>query len=188
MLLLSIFASHGFHGTTMAQISRESQYPLGTIYKYFPGKKQIYHDLVIERVNELGRILLEITGKKDTPLLDKLKDSLFAKAMFYKTNNEFVRIYISERSNIDAVMMPKLNERVNKMHEKMVTMFEKIFEQGKGEIFKPYPSREMAVLFTDIAHSVSWSSLFQDEDEKRLNRRLEMIFDMFINGVAIKNQ
>lgn len=183
---LSIFASQGFHGTTMAQISQESQYPLGTIYKYFSSKKQIYHDLVMERVHQLGQILLEITSRKETSLLDKLRESLFAKALFYKTNDEFIRIYISERSNIDAVMMPKLNQKVNRMHNKMVTLFETIFEQGRNKIFQPYPAREMAILFTDIAHSVSWSSLFMEENEKHLNNRLEMIFDMFINGVSIK--
>jgi AcrR family transcriptional regulator len=54
---LAVFAEGGFHNTTMARISKAAQYPLGTIYKYFPGKKEMYHDLVIERVHELGRIL-----------------------------------------------------------------------------------------------------------------------------------
>ena len=83
----------------MATISQESQYPLGTIYKYFSGKKQIYYDLVMEKVNELGKILLKIADNKAMSVGDKLKECLFAKAMFYKSNNEFVRIYISERSN-----------------------------------------------------------------------------------------
>lgn len=183
---LSIFAAKGFHGTTMAQISQDSQYPLGTIYKYFSGKQQMYHDLVLHRVQELGLILLEISKNKETTARQKLLDSLFAKARFYRSNDEVIRIYISERSNIDAVLMPKLNQKVNRMHQKMVDLFQAIFEQGirDGE-FKNYPAKEIAIVFSDIAHSASWASLFREEDEEALQLRLTMIFEMFTKGVSI---
>ena len=183
---LSIFAAKGFHGTTMAQISQESQYPLGTIYKYFSGKQQMYHDLVLHKVQELGLILLEISKEKETTARQKLLNSLFAKAKFYQSNDEVIRIYISERSNIDAVLMPKLNQKVNKMHQKMVDLFQAIFEQGirDGE-FKAYPAKEIAIVFSDIAHSASWASLFREEDEAALDQRLTMIFEMFTKGVSI---
>lgn len=181
---LENFAARGFHGTTMAQISKASQYPLGTIYKYFAGKKEMYHDLVIHRVMDLGQILIDIRHDTGLDICGKLKASLIAHANFYKANQEVVRIYISERSNIDAVAMPNLNKRVNTLHDRMVGLYQEIFEQGikEGE-FKPYPPREMAVLFSDIVHSAAWASLFQDEDESGMNKRLTMIFDMFTNGV-----
>jgi TetR/AcrR family transcriptional regulator len=181
---LKIFAARGFHSTTMARISKESQYPLGTIYKYYPGKKEMYHDLVINRVHDLGDILFEISRNRELAVCDKLKACLFGSAAFYKANQDVVRIYISERSNIDAVAIPRLNERVNTLHDKMVTLFQDIFDQGISlEKFKPYPARDMAVLFSDIAHSAAWASLFRDEDEIELNKRLSMIFDMFTNGI-----
>ncbi|MBI9090182.1 MAG: TetR/AcrR family transcriptional regulator [Desulfobacterium sp.] len=183
---LSIFAAKGFHGTTMAQISQDSQYPLGTIYKYFSGKQQMYHDLVLHKVQELGLILLEISKQKETTAMEKLLESLFAKARFYRNNDEVIRIYISERSNIDAVLMPKLNQKVNKMHQKMVDLFQGIFERGiKDGEFKAYPAKEIAIVFSDIAHSASWASLFREEDEAALEQRLTMVFDMFTKGVSI---
>ncbi len=182
---LSIFATQGFHGTTMAQISESAQYPLGTIYKYFSSKKQIYHDLVMERVQQLGEILYEISITPEISPTEKLKQFLFAQSKFYRSNNEFIRIYISERSNIDSVLMPKLNRKVSRMNEKMVSLLQKTFEKGLNSEFKPYPPREMALLFADIAHSVSWSYLFEDEDETTQHQRLELIFNIFLNGVAV---
>jgi len=181
---LEIFASRGFHSTTMAQISKKSQYPLGTIYKYFPGKKEMYHDLVVNRLRDLGQILFEISQNRATGVCDKLKSSLFAQAAFYRANREVVRIYISERSNLDAVAMPKLNQKVNMLHEKMVSLFQNIFDQGieQGK-FKSYPACDMAALFSDIVHSAAWASLFRDEDDTGLNKRLSMIFEMFTNGI-----
>ncbi len=184
---LEIFADRGFHGTTMAQVSKASQYPLGTIYKYFAGKKEIYNDLVVERVHELGHILFEISNNPTYSVCEKLKAALVAQAYFYKANREVVKIYISERSNIDAVAMPKLNHRVNRLHEKMVNLFEDMFNQGAGEgLFKDYPTGEMAALFADIVHSAAWASLFKEEDDPGMNQRLSMIFDMFTNGIRMQ--
>jgi len=179
-----IFASRGFHSTTMAQISKRSQYPLGTIYKFFPGKKEMYHDLVINRVRDLGHILTDIREDPKLSVKEKLMACLKAQADFYKANQEVVKIYISERSNIDAVAMPKLNEKVNGFHERMVLLFQDLFEQGiaSGQ-FKSYPSRDMAELYADIVHSAGWASLFREDDESMAGQRLAMIFDMFTNGI-----
>mgnify|MGYP001549567624 CR=1 FL=1 len=181
---LEVFAGRGFHGATMAEISKTSQYPLGTIYKYFPGKKEMYHDLVITTVQELGQILYEIRCSPNLSPVEKLHAALAAQARFYQANKEVARIYISERSNIDAVAMPKLNERVNHLHEKMVTLFREIIEQGieKKEI-KPLPSLDMAELFSDIVHSTAWASLFREEDQSSQDERLDLVFKMFTTGI-----
>ncbi|MEX1314030.1 MAG: TetR/AcrR family transcriptional regulator, partial [Desulfotignum sp.] len=160
---LAVFAEGGFHNTTMAQISKAAQYPLGTIYKYFPGKKEMYHDLVIERVHELGRVLYDIAHRQDLSVTDRLLSSLKAQARFYRDNQDVVKIYISERSNIDSVGMPRLNERVNRLHERMVRLFENLFDQGiQDGVFKSFPARDMAELFADIVHSAAWSGLFRE--------------------------
>ncbi|MEH0022272.1 MAG: TetR/AcrR family transcriptional regulator [Desulfobacter sp.] len=179
-----IFASRGFHSTTMAQISKRSQYPLGTIYKYFPGKKEMYHDLVINRVRDLGQILGEIRTDDSLGVCEKLKGCLKAQTDFYNANRDVVKIYISERSNIDAVAMPKLNEKVSTFHNRMVDLFQDLFEQGiAAGTFKSYPTRDMAELYADIVHSAAWASLFRDDDRDQTDQRLSMIFDMFTTGI-----
>jgi AcrR family transcriptional regulator len=184
---LEIFSEKGFHSTTMAQISSASEYPLGTIYKYFSGKKQMYHEMVIHRVHDLGQILFEISQDTTIGVSERLQMILMAQAKFYKTNRHVARIYISERSSIDAVAMPKLNEKVNKLHEKMVTLFEDLFVQGVSQgDFKSYPSRDLADLFSDIVHSAAWACLFKDETDDEMNQRLSLIFEMFTTGILIK--
>jgi AcrR family transcriptional regulator len=181
---LAVFAEGGFHNTTMAQISKAAQYPLGTIYKYFPGKKEMYHDLVIERVHELGRILYDIAHRQDLSVTDRLLASLKAQARFYRDNQDVVKIYISERSNIDSVGMPRLNERVNRLHERMVRLFENLFDQGiQDGVFKSFPARDMAELFADIVHSAAWSGLFREPETDLEDQRLSMIFEMIAFGV-----
>lgn len=181
---LEIFATQGFHGTTMAQISKASQYPLATIYKYFPGKKELYCDLVIRKVHDLGQILFDISLDKKKSACEKLRAVLFAQTRFYKANKEITRIYISERSNIDAVAIPQLNERVNRLHEKMINLFRDIFVSGiDHKEFKPFPPGDMAELFSDIVHSTAWTALYKNENDTQLDKRLSLIFEMFTTGI-----
>lgn len=180
---LVIFASQGFHGTTMAQISQESQYPLGTIYKYFSSKKQIYHDLVVDKAQKLGQIFLSISRDTSLSGTEKLERSLAAIARFYRDNYEVMKIFIAERSNLDSVVVPRLNKKINRLQEKMVELFQEIFEKGveDGE-FKPYPPRAMAMLFSDIAHSTAFN-LAGGLNGSSADEELTMIFDMFTRGI-----
>jgi hypothetical protein len=80
--------------------------------------------------------------------------------------------------------MPQLNERVNRLHERMVQLFENLFQQGiREDVFKSYPVRDMAELFADIVHSAAWSCLFREEDKDTSDHRLSMIFEMFTTGI-----
>jgi hypothetical protein len=80
--------------------------------------------------------------------------------------------------------MPQLNERVNRLHERMVKLFETLFDQGiQDGVFKSYPARDMAELFADIVHSAAWSGLFREPDKDLEDRRLSMIFEMVASGI-----
>ncbi|OQY11096.1 MAG: TetR family transcriptional regulator [Desulfobacteraceae bacterium 4572_19] len=184
---MGIFAKNGFHGTTMANISQESQYPLGTIYKFFSGKKQIYYDLVVEKAFEIRVILIDIFNKTQWPPLERLRKCLTAYARFYRGNTEFIKIYISERSNIDAVVVPNLNEKINRLHEKMIDQFSEIFTEGIiSKQFKPLPVREMAILFSDMIHSAAWNCLMKELSDEKMESLLDTVFEIFSGGV-IKN-
>jgi hypothetical protein len=63
------------------------------------------YNQAINRVRDLGHMLFEISQDPKIGVCEKLKSCLFAQASFYRANREVVKIYISERNNIDAVAM-----------------------------------------------------------------------------------
>lgn len=184
-----VFASGGYHGTTMAQISQASEYPLGTIYKFFSGKEQIYHDLVFTKGLELGDILIDITKNTLIPPGQRLMESLEACARFCQGNQNFIRIYVSERSNIDGALTPSLNKKINKLHGKLISLYQELFEEGiaKKE-FKPYPSHQMAVMFTGIMTSIAWFWVTEEAgDPDSLSAFIKTVLDIFTHGITSDN-
>ncbi len=184
-----VFAAGGYHGTTMAQISQASEYPLGTIYKFFSGKEQIYHDLVFTKGLELGDILIDITKNQDIQPSLRLMDSLRACAKFCQGNQNFIRIYVSERSNIDGALTPSLNKKINKLHDRLIALFQELFEEGiEKKEFKPYSAHQMAVMFTGIMTSIAWFWLTEEAGEPdALDAFIKTVLDIFTHGISSDN-
>jgi len=182
---LLIFAEKGYHGTTMAEISRVSEYPLGTIYSFFPGKEDIYQELVIGKGHELGDILVAIFEDISLSPLERLRKSLLGNVDFFVKNRPFIKIYISGRSNVDAPLLTNFHRRINRMHDKMIALYSDLFEQGiqTGE-FKPYSPREMATIFSGIVNASIWVWLVEGEDDAELEQRLQRAFNIFTGGVC----
>ena len=181
---LSVFAQKGYHGATMAQISQSSEYPLGTIYNFFPGKEQIYQELVLGKGRELGQILLDITGDEALSPMERIRKSMVGNAGFFVRNKEFIRIYIAGKSHVDAPLLTNFHKSVNKMHDKMIELYSDLFQKGidAGE-FMAYPSREMAALFSGIVNASIWVWLTEKEADAELANRLERAFTIFIGGI-----
>ncbi len=154
----------------------------GTIYKYFP-EKEMYHDLVIERVHELGRILYDIAHQQDVSVTDRLLAALKAQARFYRDNQDVVKIYISERSNIDSVGMPQLNERVNRPMSAWCSCLKPCLTRDPGKGVQNLPGPGHGGTVCRYRALAGWSGLFREEDPTQSDRRLSMIFEMFTTGI-----
>lgn len=182
---LSIFAQKGYHGTTMAEISQVSEYPLGTIYKFFPGKEDIYQHLVVGKGLELGDRLITIFEDRSLSPLERLRESLLGNVDFFVENKEFIRIYISGKSNVDAPLLTNFHKSINKLHDKMIKLYCDLLTEGieTGE-FRDFAPGEMATIFSGIVNSCIWVWLVEREDDSELAKRLERAFSMFTHGVC----
>ncbi len=182
---LSVFAQKGYHGATMAEISQASEYPLGTIYKFFQGKEQIYYVMVRDIGIALGDILLEVFSQEDWSPSKKIKEYLKRFISYgIEKSNSFL-LYNSQRSSIDAVLFPNINETINKLHNKMRHLLTDIFKEGieKGE-FMDYPPEEMSNMYSSITFSTIWNLTSGEEiSEEELEAKIDNIFNIFTKGV-----
>ena len=182
---LSVFAARGFYGTTMAQISQHSEYPLGTIYKYFSGKEQIFHDMVMDRGVRLGRLIADAASRKDLSPKERVYECLMANARFLKCNKEFVRVYISLRSSIDMILAPEFSADINHMHDVMVATYTDLFQEGveKGE-FRAYPAEDLSSLFYGVIFSSIWPWVSENKATYDIEAWLNRAFELLTNGFS----
>ncbi len=182
---MEIFALKGFHGTTMAEISRYSEFPLGTIYSFFSGKEQIFYEMMMEKCKELGRKHVSVFDRKEWDPLKRLMESITISADFYCNNKSFIILYISQRSEVSSVLDPELFAKLNHMHDRLVERYRELFQEGteKG-IFNCTVSRDAAYLFTGIVHSSTWFWLTEPDVDEPLEKKLKLACNIFLNGIC----
>lgn len=67
-----VFVRRDFHEVRMDQVARESGVAKGTLYLYFPGKRELYLAVLLEGVDRLRGSLAAVAAAPDPPL-DRLR-------------------------------------------------------------------------------------------------------------------
>ena len=121
-----LFARNGFAATSVADVARACQLPVGSIYTYFTNKEELVRAIVQEGWDDLRARLGEAIDRVSSPdekmklLLDRFLPELLA-------DSSLIAILLSE-----AIEYTRLEEKV----EELVSLFDSILapvaERGPG--------------------------------------------------------
>lgn len=62
-----VFAEHGFEAAKVQQIAERARLSMGTIYSIFPGKQELYDDLLARRGDQLLGVLRDVHARQAPP-------------------------------------------------------------------------------------------------------------------------
>lgn len=149
----TVFARHGFAGTTVDLIATEADVAKGTLYLYYPSKAAIYTAAVVAALEDLARetvAVLEAGG----PTRDRLRAFLETRWRFFDQHAEFFRIYTTEQSALGkaGAVMRRTSAR---LHERQVAALERVLDAGvkTGELGPVNPRAAARVIF-DLSYGV----------------------------------
>jgi AcrR family transcriptional regulator len=128
------FAAQGFAATTMDAIAEQAHIAKGTLYLYFPSKRDIYLAALRQGIRSLN----DDTSRRvaaETGVLDKLRTFVVTRVEYFEQNREFFLIYHSEIGNF----LPhpgKHGGEVSEMYLEQAHMLEQILQMAadRGEI------------------------------------------------------
>jgi AcrR family transcriptional regulator len=143
---LLLFSEKGYHNVSMQEIATEAEFAVGTIYKFFKNKADLYKSLILEQIDafeeEFGRVVHSQADEEE-----KLRNFVRIKSERFRGNIPFVRLFISENRGmsftIKAGFDGALRGRYHDLLEKLSLIFDSGIKTGK---FRPIASPfEMAV-------------------------------------------
>lgn len=128
------FADQGFNATTMDAIAEQAHIAKGTLYLYFPSKRDIYMAALrqgIRSLNEDTRRRVEAA----TGVLNKLRTFVATRVEYFEQNRDFFLIYHSEIGNL----LPHPGKRggeITELYLEQVYVLDKILRSAaeSGEI------------------------------------------------------
>jgi TetR/AcrR family transcriptional regulator len=177
-----VFAAKGFFPTTMSDIAHKAEFGTGTLYKYFKSKEELYFTLIDEKMEEINQLVKIVFSEKTTSMkkIEKVLRLLFE---FIEKNQDFFRIYISERNRFEWTVKDDLGRTI---YEKMVAYIgtlSQVIKQGikEGE-FKAMNPWDLAQALVGIVNSFVFEWLISPKPYSLISRA-DSILEIFLRGV-----
>ena len=178
----SLFSKNGFFETSMAEIASASQFAMGTVYRFFKSKEEIYISIVEDKVEELVGLLDEKVGRAKTAS-DKINTFIQVKLAYADRNRDFFRIYVSEWSGFEWTVKSAFGERVWKLYMAQVDMVTDLIRQGiRRKEFRKIDPKDAAFALHGMLNSTMYVGILQAKPSGSLDK-YELISALFLSGI-----
>ena len=178
-----LFSKNGFFKTSMAEIATAAQFAMGTVYRFFKSKEEIYISIVEAKVEELAGLLDEAITKEKTAS-DKINAFIQVKLEYADRNRDFFRIYVSEWSGFEWTIKSAFGERVWKLYMAQVDLVADLIRQGiRRKEFRKIDPKDAAFALHGMLNSTMYVWILQAKPSGSLVDKRDLISALFLSGV-----
>ncbi len=178
-----LFSKNGFFKTSMAEIATASQFAMGTVYRFFKSKEEIYISIVEDKVEELAGLLDEEIASAKTAT-DKITAFIRVKLEYADRNRDFFRIYVSEWSGFEWTIKSAFGERVWKLYMAQVDLVANLIRQGiRRKEFRKIDPKDAAFALHGMLNSTMYVWILQARPRGALLDKCELISTLFLEGI-----
>jgi TetR/AcrR family transcriptional regulator len=126
---LELFSEKGFHNVSMHEIARKSEFAIGTLYKFFKNKEDLYKALMLEQTDKSVEALTKAIEEPDREV-EKLRNYVRVKRQFFYENVSMVRLYFAETSGLSFSATSGLDGEFRGRYAHLVEALASIFKSG----------------------------------------------------------
>lgn len=133
---LALFSQKGYHNVSMQEIAARAEFAIGTLYKFFQNKEDLYKALVRELCDQFeDSITRAIEQQQDE--VEKLRSYVRAKTEVFRCNLPFIRLYLAESRGASFNIKAGLDDEIRKRYYDFLESLAAIFASGiKNQRFK----------------------------------------------------
>ncbi len=126
---LKLFSEKGFHNVSMHEIAKNAEFAIGTLYKFFKNKEELYKALVIENSDRFHQALTKAVEETDDEI-EKLRNYVRTKSAVFMDNISVIRLYFAETRGASFNIKAGLDNEIRERYEKFIYTLASIFESG----------------------------------------------------------
>jgi len=137
---LDLFSEKGYHSVSMHEVAEKAEFAIGTLYKFFKNKEDLYKALVMERCDEFEDAIARAMEESDDEAA-KLRSYIRTKVERFRGNLPFVRLVLAESKGASFNIQAGLCEEVRNRHYSLLGRLVSVIESGmKNKRFKEIAS------------------------------------------------
>ncbi len=126
---LDLFSQKGYHNVSMHEIAEKAEFAIGTLYKFFQNKEDLYKTLVLERCDDFAAGLCLAMEQSDDEV-EKLRHYVRFRGDRFKNNLPFVRLFLAESRGIGFNLKAGLDDEVRKRYYDILERLASVFASG----------------------------------------------------------
>ena len=179
-----LFSQKGYHNVSMHEIAVKAEFAIGTLYRFFDNKEDLYKALVLEQCDKFEDAVARAIGDGDDEV-EKLRNYIRTKGERFRGNLPFVRLFLAESRGASFNIKAGLDEELRKRYYAFLERLALIFDSGiKNKRFKnitdPY---HLAVALDSVVDA--FLLLWLDAPERHpYPEDPDTILDIFLKGLV----
>ena len=180
---LGLFSEKGYHNVSMQEIAETAEFAIGTLYKFFQNKEELYKALVMEQGERFEAAFLDaIAGPGDE--IEKLRNFVRVRGDMCRNNLPFVRLFIAESKgasfNLKAGLDAELRRKIDAFMEKLALVFESGMKSGRFQKIADSYALAVALDSTIDAFLLLW---VESPGRYPYPEDPDVILDIFLKGL-----
>ncbi|MHB8066750.1 MAG: TetR/AcrR family transcriptional regulator [Desulfobaccales bacterium] len=133
---LDLFSQKGYHNVSMQEIAEKAEFAIGTLYKFFQNKEDLYKALVLELCDKFEEAITRAIEEPDDEV-EKLRNYVRTKGEKFRSNLPIIRLYLAESRGASFNLKAGLDDEIRKRYYIFLERLASIFASGiKKQRFK----------------------------------------------------
>lgn len=187
---LKLFSDRGFHNVSMQEIAEQSEFSVGTLYKFFESKESLFAALIRSCAHRVSDILIPILDEKAD---EKRKITIYIEAhkQIIEEYASSIRLYLSQNLQSVLTLGPDVEPETNAVREAIRQKLSDVFKSGmRNGIFKNLDPWITTLSLSAVLESFVFSVIKSPEKisiEDGISRIKELFFMGIVKPSSVRN-
>lgn len=179
----ALFARHGYPETTTEMLANKLGVGKGTIYRYFPTKRDLFLGACDRLMHQLLDTIHAAANEVDDPL-DKIARAICTYLAFFSEHPEFVELIIQERAQFKDRKKPTYFEHQEADTERNHQFFRELIAAGR---MRDIPVDCVNDVLGDLVYGTMFTNYFTGRRRSAADQAQE-ILDVVFHGILSESE
>ncbi len=182
---LKLFSEKRYHDVSMHEIAKKAEFGIGTIYKFFVNKEDLYRVLIMETAEKWHHAVVQALEQERNPLRAIKRYIIVQRELFF-SNLPVVRLYYAETKGASFNAKAGFDQDLLKLRDERIRKLASVFETGiKENVFRDVDPYHMALALHGIIDAFLFR-MIEDPARFRKGDELSGAADIFLRGALSK--
>jgi len=178
-----LFAEKGYAAATMEDIAQRAEFAVGTLYRFFPGKSELYAETISRGLRQRELEVHETLSSDESPR-GRIERYLHCRMEQFWKNPNFFRLFFqgTDRANcnIPNSIVADLTDRYEKIKQRLREIFAEGIRQGQ---FQDFDEEVLTVVLEGFIRGYVTQLTLEAEPVRNEDLERQLI-QLFLHGAA----